>query len=103
MNQFNALHGDEPKEPPRECNSQPPGAHFKSKSSPSRTNPVVSYIMGKLNHHAIDNGDITSYVTVESSYDSVPDPDTTPIKSIDYHEMDHLLQHSLLRLYEITQ
>ena len=60
MNQFNALHGDEQKEPPREWNSQPPAAHFKSKSSPSRTNPLVSAIMGKLNHHSIDNGDITS-------------------------------------------
>ena len=48
--------------------------------------------MGKLNHHAIDNGDITSDVLVESNYDSVPDPDTTPIKSIDYYEMDHLLE-----------
>ena len=50
--------------------------------------------MGKLNHCAINNGDIkipTSYVPVESNYDSVPDPDTTPIKSIDGDEMDHLL------------
>ena len=77
MNQFNALHGDEPKEPPREWNSQPPAAHFKSRSSPSRTNPLVSAIIGKLNHHAINNGDITSDVPVESSYDSVPYPDTT--------------------------
>ena len=60
--------------------------------SPSRTNPVVSAIMGKLNHHAIDNGDITSDAPVESSYDSVPYPDTTPIKSIDDDEMDHLLE-----------
>ena len=64
------------KGPPIEWNSQPPAACFKSRSSPSRTNPVVSAIMGKLNHHAIDNGDITSDVPVESSYDSVPDPDT---------------------------
>ena len=83
MNQFNALHGDEPKELPREWNSQPPAAHFKSKSSPSRTNPLVSAIIGKLNHRAIDNGDITSDVPVESNYDSVPDSYTTPIKSID--------------------
>ena len=48
--------------------------------------------MGKLNHHAINNGDITSDVPVESSYDSVPDPDTTSIKSIDDDEMDHLLE-----------
>ena len=92
MNQFNSLHGDEPKEPPRECDSQPPADNFKSRSSPSRTNPVVSDIMGKLNHHAIDNGDITSDIPVESSYDSVPDPYTTPIKSIDDNEMGHLLE-----------
>ena len=51
--------------------------------------------MGKLNHHAIDNGDVkipTSYVPVEYNYDSVPDPDTTPIKSIDDDEMDNLLE-----------
>ena len=42
--------------------------------------------MGKLNHHAIDNGNVkitTSDVPVESNYDSVTDPETTPIKSID--------------------
>ena len=92
MNQFNALHVEEPKDPPREWNSQPPAAHFKSRSSPSRTNPVVSDIMGILNHHAIYNGDIISDVTVESNYNSVPDPETTPIKSIDDDEMDHLLE-----------
>ena len=48
--------------------------------------------MEKLNHRAIDNGDITSYVPVESSYDSVPYPDTTPIKSIDDDTMDNLLE-----------
>ena len=51
--------------------------------------------MGKLNHHAIDNGDVkipTSDVPVESKYDSVTDPDTTPIKSIDNDEMDNLLE-----------
>ena len=48
--------------------------------------------MGELNHHDIDNSDITSDVPVDSSYDSVPDPDTTPIKSIDDDEMDHLLE-----------
>ena len=48
--------------------------------------------MGKLNHRAIDNGDITSYIPVESNYDSVPYPDTTPIKYIDDDEMDHLLE-----------
>ena len=48
--------------------------------------------MGKLNHHAINNVDITSDVPVESGYDSVPDTDTTPIKSIDDDEMYHLLE-----------
>ena len=45
MNKFNALHGGEPKEPPREWNSQPPAAHLKSRSSSSRTNPMVSAIL----------------------------------------------------------
>ena len=31
-------------------------------------------------------------VPVESRYDSVPYPDTTPIKFIDDDEMDHLLE-----------
>ena len=34
MNQFNALHGDEPKETSIEWNSQPPAAHLKSRTSP---------------------------------------------------------------------
>ena len=53
---------------------------------------MVSAIMGNLNHRAIDNGDITSDVPVESRYDSVSYPDTTLIKSIDDDEMDHLLK-----------
>ena len=51
--------------------------------------------MGKLNHRAIYNGDIqipTSDVPVESKYYSVHYPETTPIKSIDDDEMDHLLE-----------
>ena len=94
-NQFNTIHCDKPEEQPREWNSQPPSAHFKSRSSPSINNPVISDIMGKLNHHAIYNSDVkipTSDVPVESNYDSVPDPDTTPIKSIDDDEMNHLLE-----------
>ena len=58
MNKFNELHGDEPKEPPIEWNSQPPAAHFKYRSSTSRTNPVVSAIMGRLNKHSIQSGDV---------------------------------------------
>ena len=70
-------------------------AQFKSGTSPSRTNPVISYIMGKLNHNDIDNGNVknpTSDFPVESNYESVPDTDTTPIKPIDDYEMDNLLE-----------
>ena len=58
MNYFNALNGVEPNDPPREWNSQPPADHFKYITSPTKTIPVVSAIMGILNHHAIDNGDV---------------------------------------------
>ena len=56
---------------------------------------MISAITGKLNNHSIDNGDIktpTSDVPVESNHESVTDPDTTPIKSIDDDEMDHILE-----------
>ena len=95
MNQFNALHGNEPKEPPREWNSQRPASHFKSRTSPSITNPVISDIIGRLNHHGIDNGDVkihTSEFLVDSNSESVPDPDTTTIKSIDDYDMDNILE-----------
>ena len=86
MNQFNALHVDEPNEPPREWSIQPPVAHFKSRTSPPNTIPMVSAIIGIRNHHAIDNSDVkahTSDFSVEFNSESVPDPDTTTIKSID--------------------
>ena len=58
MNQLNALHGDEPNEPPIEWNRKPPEYHFKSSISPTKTSLVVSDIIGRLNHHVIDNGDV---------------------------------------------
>ena len=58
INQFNALHGDEPIDSPIEWNSQPPAANVKYRTSPPKTSPVVSVIMGRLNHHAIDNSDV---------------------------------------------
>ena len=58
MDKFNTLHGEEPNEFPREWNSQPPAAHFKSSIYPTNTIPVVSVIMGILNWYAIDNGDV---------------------------------------------
>ena len=94
MNQFNVLHGDEAIEPPIDWNSQLPEAHFKSSISPTKTSIVVSGIMGRLNHHAIDTGEVEvspSYFPVKYNSESVPYPDTTPIKSIDDDEMDHLL------------
>ena len=51
--------------------------------------------MGILNHHAIYNVDVkvpTSDFPVESNFESVPDLDTTPIKSIDDDQIYHLLE-----------
>ena len=58
MNQFNTLHGDEPTEPPGKRNIQPPEVHFKHRTYPSKTSPMILAIMGRLNKHAVDNGDI---------------------------------------------
>ena len=94
MNQFNALHGEETTEPPREWNIQPPADHFRPSSSPPKTSTMVSAIMGRLDHRDIDNGDVEVHPSdfpVESNSESVPDSDTTPIISIDYDEMEHFL------------
>ena len=51
--------------------------------------------MGRINNHVIDNGDVEVYPSkfpVESNYEYVPYPDTTPTKSIDDDEMDHILE-----------
>ena len=55
---------------------------------------MVLDITGRLNHHSIDNGDVEVYPSeypFEYTSDSIPDPDTTLIKSIDDDEMDQLL------------
>ena len=96
-NQLKSLYGEEPNKPPREWNIQPQADHFKSRTSPTNTRPVVSSIMGRINHHAIDNGDVevhSSHFPVEFNSESVPYLGTTPIKSIDDYEMDHLLEFS---------
>ena len=83
MNQFNALHVDEQKKPPIEWKSQTPADHFKYRTSPSKTNPKISAIMGRLTHHAIDNRDDiipTSEFPVESISESFTYPYTTPMK-----------------------
>ena len=56
--------------------------------------------MGRINHHSIDNGDVEfhpSYFPSESNSESIPDTETTLIKSIDDDKMDHLLElfHSI--------
>ena len=82
-NNFNVLHDDEPNEIPREWNIQPTEAHFKYRTSPYKTNPVISAFMRRLNHHDIDNGDVkvpTSEFPVEYHSELVTDPDTTTIK-----------------------
>ena len=95
MNQFNALHGEETTEPPREWNIQPPADHFRPSSSPPKTSTMVSAIMGRLDHRVIDVGDIEVhplYFPFESNSEYVPDTDTNPIKSIDDDELYHILK-----------
>ena len=58
MNQYNTLRGDEPTETPINWNRQPPAAHFKSSTSPTKTIPVVLTIIGRLNYYTIDDGDV---------------------------------------------
>ena len=51
--------------------------------------------MGRLHHHAIDNGDVnvpTSNFPIEFNSESVTYSDTTPIKSTDDDEMDNFLE-----------
>ena len=50
--------------------------------------------MGIINHHAVDNGNVEVFPLkhpFEYTYEYVPDPDTTTIKSVDDDEMDQLL------------
>ena len=85
MNKFNVIHGEEPNESPRWCNSQPPAAHLKYGTSPPNTRPVVTAIM-RRNHNSIENSDVEfhpSEFLVEYNPEYVPDTDTTMIKSID--------------------
>ena len=58
INQSNTIHGEEKNDPLREWNIQPPAAHFKFSNSPTKTSPVVSDIMVRLNHHTIDYGGV---------------------------------------------
>ena len=82
MNQFNALHGEKPTDPILEWNSQSPEPHYKYRTSYPKTSFVVSTIMGTLDNHTIDNGDVyfhPSEFPIEYNYEHVPYPDTIPI------------------------
>ena len=95
INQFNALYGEEPNEPPREWNIQPSVDHFKSITFTTKISHVVSAFMGRINHRAIDSNDFevhTSEFPVELNSEYFQYPDTTLIKSISDYEMYHLLE-----------
>ena len=64
MNQFNDINGDKQNEPLREWNIKPPVANFKPRNYPYNTSPVVSAIMGRLNNHSIDNGDVKVHTNI---------------------------------------
>ena len=62
MNQLNSLNDYEPTDPPREWNIQLKEAHFKYRTSPTKSSTLISDIMGMLSHHSIDNGDFESHL-----------------------------------------
>ena len=92
-NQFNAVHGNTQHEPPKEWTRTSPADRLKSPTSTTRSStdkrhsPVVSDIIGKLNHYAVDNGDIEVYPS-----DSIIYTDKMPIKSEDDDKMNHILE-----------
>ena len=91
MNEFNDLPGDEPTDTPEYWNIPPPEVNFKSWTSTPKTSPVILDIMGRLNNHSIYNGDVEVYpykYPFESTYELVPDLDTTTIKQIGDDKMD---------------
>ena len=86
INKLNALHDEEPNDTQRESNIKHPADNLEYRISPPKTSHVVSDIIERLNYHAIDNGDfevLPSEFQVGYKYKSVPDPETTPIKSFD--------------------
>ena len=61
MNQLNTLCGDEPTDPPIDCNILPLAVQLKYRTSPPNKSPVFLAIMGIINHHVVDNGDVEVY------------------------------------------
>ena len=62
MNQFNVLNGDEQKKT-RKLNIQPTEVHFKYRNSYEKHSTMVSTIMGIINNHKMDNGDVEVYLS----------------------------------------
>ena len=95
MNQLNTLNDDEKNDTPREWNILPPAINVKSRTSPPKTSPVVSAIMGRLNYHYVDNDNAGVYPSeypFEYTSSFVPYPGNTLIKLIDDNEIDQLLE-----------
>ena len=63
INQYNSLHGDEPTEPPIECNIQPPSVNFKYHTSPTKSIPVFLTLTVRINLCVINNFDIEVYTS----------------------------------------
>ena len=85
-NKLNEINGDIPTDPPINNKSQPPADQFKSCKPLTKTSPAVLFIMGRLNHYVVDNGDVEVYPSdhlLASTSDSVLYIYNTPIKSID--------------------
>ena len=58
MNKSNAVRGDKPVDPPRYWKIQPTAVHFKYDTPNTNTITVVSAILGILNNHAVENGNV---------------------------------------------
>ena len=79
------------KSPPKEWDRNPTLLHFKSPTSTQITqmynkhSNFPSDLIVKLYYYAVGNGDIEQYLS-----DYTIDPDTTPIRSEENEEMEHL-------------
>ena len=62
-NQYNVIHSDKPTDTTRECSSQPSPVHSEYLNSDPKNIHAVWAIMGRLNHHTVDNGDIEVYTS----------------------------------------
>ena len=72
-----------------------PSVHLKYQTSPPKTSPVVSAILGRLNHHVIDNCDVEVYPSeypFESTSEYVLHTETTLIKLIDDGKINQVLE-----------